>query len=184
MVDVRWRPLAVVVVGAVLVWADCIYAQSAAKRPPSTGQQIEDLLAQKAQRTSAQRKVSSQLLDAAASAPGGRRRRAPAGSRLLTPETSSVTGRHPGGCHEGGAGPHPRPGRHGHQQRSQVSGHPGGTPGDCYRAAGEAGGGADNPSRRRGGDPQGQHDPGRCRPPGEYGAHELTASMARVSGSG
>ena len=51
-----------------LVWAECISAQPSAKRPPPTGQQIEELLAQKARRSPAQRKVSSQLLDAAASA--------------------------------------------------------------------------------------------------------------------
>ena len=56
---------AVVAVGAVLVWADCLYAQPSAQ---PTGQSIASLLAAKARRTPAQRKVSSQLLDAAASA--------------------------------------------------------------------------------------------------------------------
>ena len=52
-----------------LVWADCISAQPSAKRPPPTGQQIEELLAQKARRSPAQRKVSSQLLDMVESQP-------------------------------------------------------------------------------------------------------------------
>ena len=56
---------AVVAVGAVLVWADCLSAQPSAQ---PTGQSIASLLAAKARRTPAQRKVSSQLLDAAASA--------------------------------------------------------------------------------------------------------------------
>ena len=51
-----------------LLLVESVHAQSGAKRPPSTAQQIEALLAQKARRTPAQRKVSSQLLDAAASA--------------------------------------------------------------------------------------------------------------------
>ena len=56
---------AVVAVGAVLVWADLLHAQSS---PKPTGQSITSLLAAKARRTPAQRKVSSHLLDAAASA--------------------------------------------------------------------------------------------------------------------
>ena len=52
---------AVVAVGAVLVWADLSHAQPA-------GQSIASILEAKAQRTPAQRKLSSQLLDATGSA--------------------------------------------------------------------------------------------------------------------
>ena len=64
---------AVVAVGAVLVWADLSRAQP-------TGQSIASILAAKAQRTPAQRKLSSQLLDATGSAQpseGVARRQAP-----------------------------------------------------------------------------------------------------------
>ena len=58
-----------------------VRAQSSDKLPEPVGRSIEALLAQKAQRTSAQRKVSSQLLDAAGGtqppADGAARRRAP-----------------------------------------------------------------------------------------------------------
>ena len=60
----RWLG-AVVAVGTVLVWADCLSAQPSAK---PTGQSIEALLKAKARRTPAQRKLSSQLLDAAGAA--------------------------------------------------------------------------------------------------------------------
>ena len=52
---------AVLAVGAVLMWADLSHAQPA-------GQSIESILEAKAQRTPAQRKLSSQLLDATGSA--------------------------------------------------------------------------------------------------------------------
>ena len=68
---------AVVAVGAVLVWADPGYAQPSDK---STGQSIASILEAKAQRTPAQRKLSSQLLDATGSAQpseGVARRQAP-----------------------------------------------------------------------------------------------------------
>ena len=64
--DVGCRLLgAVAAVGVVLVWADCLSAQPSGK---PTGQSIEAILAAKARRTPAQRKLSSQLLDAAESA--------------------------------------------------------------------------------------------------------------------
>ena len=62
-----WRLL--VAVGVILLWASPVCAQSVSAQPgvalpPATERQIEMLLAQKAQRTAAQRKLSSQLLDA------------------------------------------------------------------------------------------------------------------------
>ena len=68
---------AVVAVGAALMWADPGYAQPSDK---STGQSIASILEAKAQRTPAQRKLSSQLLDATGSAQpseGVARRQAP-----------------------------------------------------------------------------------------------------------
>ena len=55
-------------VGTLLLWVGPVSAQSAPVQPddtlpPATGRQIEALLAEKAQRTPAQRKLSSQLLD-------------------------------------------------------------------------------------------------------------------------
>ena len=65
--DAGWWLLGVAVaVGAVLVWADCIYAQPSGK---PTGQSIAAILKAKAQRTPAQRKLSSQLLDIVESQP-------------------------------------------------------------------------------------------------------------------
>ena len=55
---------AVLVVGAVLVWADFLSAQSSGQ---SAGQSIAAILQAKARRTPAQRKLSSQLLDIAES---------------------------------------------------------------------------------------------------------------------
>ncbi len=62
-----WRLLAVV--GTLLLWVGPVGAQSAPAQPEdplpqTTERQIEALLSQKAQRTAAQRKLSSQLLDA------------------------------------------------------------------------------------------------------------------------
>ncbi len=68
-------------VATLLLLVGPVRAQSSDKLPEPGGRSIEALLAQKAQRTSAQRKVSSQLLDAAGGtqppADGAARRRAP-----------------------------------------------------------------------------------------------------------
>ena len=67
---------AVIVVGAILALADLIHAQPSDK---PAGRSIADILAAKARRTPAQRKLSSQLLDAAGTQPsdGATRRQAP-----------------------------------------------------------------------------------------------------------
>ena len=70
-----WRLPAAV--GALLLWVGSGHAQPSDKRPPPAGQSIEALLEAKARRTPAQRKLSSQLLDAAQPSDGGARRQAP-----------------------------------------------------------------------------------------------------------
>ena len=60
-------------------------------------------------------------------------------------------GGHPGRRHARGAGTHPGAGRHDHQQRRAVPGHPGEPPDRCRGTAGCSRGGPVDPPRRRGG---------------------------------
>ena len=67
-VDAGCRWLGAVVALLLLLLVEPVRAQSSGKLPEPVGRSIQVLLAQKAQRTPAQRKLSSQLLDAAESA--------------------------------------------------------------------------------------------------------------------
>ena len=121
-------------------------AQASSESPGTTDRQIKARLAAKAQRTPAQRKVSSQLLDARRAAVAARRQ-----ARGAAPVDELVMGGHPGRRHAGGAGTHPGSGRHGDQQRGAIPGDSGAAPAGSRGKARHARRDPIDPRCRRGG---------------------------------
>ena len=122
-------------------------AQASSESPGTTDRQIKARLAAKAQRTPAQRKVSSQLLDARRAAVAARRQ---AKGEVIEDELVMVDIR--ADVTPGGAGTHPGAARHGDQQRGAIPGHSGAAPAGSRGKARHARRDSIHPPRRPGGD--------------------------------